>query len=159
IPAPLTTKGLVTGYAGIGPMPTNGALGPLTDRATDQLESVNAEAAPADTPLRPDGPIKHVFFIVKENRTYDQVLGDVSKGDGDPNYAIFGKDVPPNAHALVDRFPLLDHFYADSEASIDGHYWTAAADTSDYVHRTWRQNYAGRGYPSDAWFYQIAFPQ
>src|SRR5262249_9071149 len=50
-------------------------------------------------------------------------------------------------------------FYADSEASIDGHYWAAAATASDYVHRTWRQNYAGRDYPSDAWFYQIAAPQ
>jgi DNA-binding beta-propeller fold protein YncE len=159
IPPELTTKGKVTGYAGIGPMPTNSELPVLTDRATKQLESINAEAAPADTPLRPNGPIKHVFYIVKENRTYDQVLGDVSRGDGDPNYAIFGNQVTPNAHALVDRFPLLDHFYADSEASIDGHYWTAAADTSDYVHRTWRPNYAGRDYPSDAWFYQIAYPQ
>jgi YVTN family beta-propeller protein len=159
IPPRLTTKGLVTGYAGIGPMPTDPELGPLTDRATEQLTSINAEDAPADTPLRPDGPIKHVFYIVKENRTYDQVLGDVSEGDGDSDYAIFGNQVTPNAHALVDRFPLLDHFYADSEASIDGHYWTAGADTSDYVHRTWRQNYAGRGYPSDAWFYQIAYPQ
>ena len=159
IPPELTTKGLVTGYAGIAPMPTNGELGPLTDRATAQLTSINAEDAPADTPLRPDGPIKHVFYIVKENRTYDQVLGDVSKGDGESDYAIFGNQATPNAHALVDRFPLLDHFYADSEASIDGHYWTAGADTSDYVHRTWRQNYVGRGYPSDAWFYQIAYPQ
>jgi YVTN family beta-propeller protein len=159
IPPSLTTKGLVTGYAGIGPMPTDAKLPGLTDRATKQLTSINAEAAPPDTPLRPNGPIKHVFYIVKENRTYDQVLGDVSKGDGDPNYAIFGNQVTPNAHALVNRFPLLDHFYADSEASIDGHYWTAGADTSDYVHRTWRQNYAGRGYPSDAWFYQIAYPQ
>jgi DNA-binding beta-propeller fold protein YncE len=159
IPAPLTTKGLVTGYVGIDGMPTNGQLHELTRRATAQLDPINSEAAPPGTPLRPNGPIKHVFYIVKENRTYDQVLGDVSKGDGDPNYAIFGKQVTPNAHALVDRFPLLDHFYADSEASIDGHYWTAAADTSDYVHRTWRQNYVGRQYPSDAWYYQIAYPQ
>jgi DNA-binding beta-propeller fold protein YncE len=159
IPPSLTTKGLVTGYTGIGPMPTSAQLPVLTHRATEQLTSINAEDAPADTPLRPDGPIKHVFYIVKENRTYDQVLGDISKGDGDPDYAIFGHQVTPNAHALVDRFPLLDHFHADSEASIDGHYWTAGADTSDYVHRTWRQNYVGRGYPSDAWFYQIAYPQ
>jgi hypothetical protein len=109
--------------------------------------------------LRADGPIKHVFYIVKENRTYDQVLGDDQRGAGDPRYAIFGRNVTPNAHALVQRFPLLDHFYANSEASIDGHYWTAAANVSDYVHRTWRQNYAGRGYPGDAWFYQIAYPQ
>jgi hypothetical protein len=83
----------------------------------------------------------------------------MQRGDGASRYAIFGKNVTPNAHALALRFPLLDHFYADSEASIDGHYWAAAATTSDYVHRTWRQNYAGRGYPTDAWFYQIAYPQ
>jgi YVTN family beta-propeller protein len=159
IPAPLTTKGLVTGYAGIGRMPTNGQLHQLTRRATAQLDPINSRPPPSGTPLRPDGPIKHVFYIVKENRTYDQVLGDEPSGDGDPSYAIFGKQVTPNAHAIVKRFPLLDHFYADSEASIDGHYWTAAADTSDYVHRTWRQNYAGRQYPSDAWFFQIAYPQ
>jgi len=159
IPPPLTTKGLVTGYASIGKMPTNGQLHQLTRRATAQLDPINSEPPPPDTPLRPNGPIKHVFYIVKENRTYDQVLGDDPSGDGDPSYAIFGNQVTPNAHALVNRFPLLDHFYADSEASIDGHYWTAAADTSDYVHRTWRQNYAGRRYPSDAWFYQIAYPQ
>jgi YVTN family beta-propeller protein len=159
IPAPLTTKGLVTGYAGIGGMPTNGELHQLTRRATAQLDPINSQPPPPGTPLRPDGPIKHVFYIVKENRTYDQVLGDEPSGDGDPSYAIFGKQVTPNAHAIVKRFPLLDHFYADSEASIDGHYWTAAADTSDYVHRTWRQNYAGRKYPSDAWFFQIAYPQ
>jgi DNA-binding beta-propeller fold protein YncE len=159
IPAPLTTKGLVTGYAGIGGMPTNGQLHQLTRRATAQLDPINSQPPPPGTPLRPNGPIKHVFYIVKENRTYDQVLGDDPSGDGDPSYAIFGKQVTPNAHALVNRFPLLDHFYADSEASIDGHYWTAGADTSDYVHRTWRQNYAGRRYPSDAWFYQIAYPQ
>ena len=159
IPAPLTTKGLVTGYAGIGGMPTNGQLHQLTRRATAQLDPINSRPPPPGTPLRPNGPIKHVFYIVKENRTYDQVLGDDPNGDGDPSYAIFGKQVTPNAHAIVNRFPLLDHFYADSEASIDGHYWTAGADTSDYVHRTWRQNYAGRRYPSDAWFYQIAYPQ
>jgi YVTN family beta-propeller protein len=159
IPAPLTTKGLVTGYAGIGPLPTPGKLRRLTRTSNAQLRPFNARPAPANTPLRPNGPIQHVFYIVKENRTYDQVLGDVKRGDGAKKYAIFGKKVTPNQHALVKRFPLLDHFYADSEASIDGHYWTAAATTSDYVHRTWRQNYAGRQYPSDAWFYQIAYPQ
>jgi DNA-binding beta-propeller fold protein YncE len=159
IPAPITTKGLVTGYAGIGKVPRGAKLRRLTRRANAQLLPFNARQAPSGTPLRPDGPIEHVFYIVKENRTYDQVLGDVKRGDGKKRYAIFGKHVTPNAHALVKRFPLLDHFYADSEASIDGHYWAAAATTSDYVHRTWRQNYAHRQYPTDAWFYQIAYPQ
>ncbi|MFL5825593.1 MAG: bifunctional YncE family protein/alkaline phosphatase family protein [Thermoleophilaceae bacterium] len=159
IPTRWSTKGLVTGYAGIAAVPTSTELRKLTRTATAQLRPFDAESAPAATPLRPGGPIKHVFYVVRENRTYDQVLGDAPRGDGDPRYAIFGNSVTPNAHALAGRFPLLDRFYADSEASIDGHYWTAAADNSDYVHRTWRQNYAGRQYPGDAWFFQIAFPQ
>jgi DNA-binding beta-propeller fold protein YncE len=159
VPAAITTKGLVTGYVGIGAVPSAERLRSLTQRASSQLRPINSEPAPPGTPLRANGPIKHVFYIVKENRTYDQILGDVKRGDGARKLALFGQKVTPNAHALVKRFPLLDHFYADSEASIDGHYWTAAATTSDYVHRTWRQNYAGRQYPSDAWFYQIAYPQ
>jgi DNA-binding beta-propeller fold protein YncE len=159
VPPALTTKGLVTGYAGIASMPGAGRLRVLTRRAGAQLRSVSMRTAPPDTPLRAGGPIKHVFYVVRENRTYDQVLGDEPRGDGDPRYAIFGDKVTPNAHALVRRFPLLDRFYADSEASIDGHYWTAAADVSDYVHRTWRQNYAGRRYPGDAWFFDRADEQ
>jgi hypothetical protein len=154
---PSTRK--VTGYVGILGFPGAGAIRALTSVATAQLHPVSEEQPPADTPLRPNGPIKHVFYIVRENRTYDQVLGDDPRGDGDPSYAIFGKKVTPNMHALVQRFPLLDRMYADSEASIDGHHWAAAGDVSDYVHRTWRQNYAGRQYPTDAWFYQIAYPQ
>src|SRR5262249_34245803 len=141
------------------PLPSDGALKHLSAEADAQLRPINTRKPPADTPLRPDGPIKHVFYVVRENRTYDQVLGDDPRGDGDPDYAIFGQGVTPAAQALARRSPLLDRFYAASEASIDGHYWAAAATTSDYVHRTWRQNYAGRGYPSDAWFFQIAAPQ
>jgi hypothetical protein len=159
VPDRATTKGLVTGYVGIDDFPNARRLRSLTAIADSQLVPVTHVPPPPGTPLRPDGPIKHVFYIVRENRTYDQVLGDDPRGDGDPRYALFGAHVTPNVHALVQRFPLLDHVYADSEASIDGHYWAAAGDVSDYVHRTWRQNYAGRQYPSDAWFFQIAFPQ
>jgi DNA-binding beta-propeller fold protein YncE len=159
IPIHLTTKAKVTGYVGIDDFPSDAKVQSLTSVANQQLVPLTRISAPVGTVLRPNGPIKHVFYIVKENRTYDQVLGDDPRGDGDPSYAIFGQHVTPNIHALVQRFPLLDRVYANSEASIDGHYWTAAAVTSDYVHRTWRQNYAGRQYPSDAWFFQIAYPQ
>jgi hypothetical protein len=159
VPTLLTTKAKVTGFVGVADLPSLTQIGPLTRAATAQLHPADDQAAPPDTPLRAGGPIKHVFYIVKENRTYDQVLGDDPRGAGDPRYAIFGRNVTPNTHALAERFPLLDRFYANSEASIDGHYWTAAANVSDYVHKTWRQNYAGRGYPVDAWFYQIAYPQ
>src|SRR5205807_283990 len=97
-------------------------------------------------------------YIVRENRTYDQVLGDDPRGDGDPVLALFGKRITPNLHALVSRFPLLDHVYADSEASIDGHFWTSAAAVSDYVHKNWEQNYAGRGRPYDFGVYSITWP-
>jgi hypothetical protein len=114
--------------------------------------------APANTPLRPNGPIKHVFFIVKENRTYDQILGDLGRGDGDPKLELFNSDVTPNAHALANRFPLVDHLYANSEASIDGHFWTSAGAVSDYVQKNWMQNYGGRGRPYDFGVYAATWP-
>jgi len=95
---------------------------------------------------------------VRENRTYDQVLGDDTRGDGDPNLTVFGEHVTPNLHALAQRFPLLDHVYANSEASIDGHYWTAAGAVSDYVVKNWPQNYAGRGRPYDFGAYEVSKP-
>ena len=72
-------------------------------------------------------PIKHVFLIVRENRTYDQILGDVKKGNGDPALAVFGGAATPNAHALVQRFPLLDNYYDPSRQSADGHNWLVQA--------------------------------
>src|SRR3954469_22785378 len=76
-------------------------------------------------------------------------MGDDARGDGDPKLTLFGEQVTPNAHAIAKRFPLLDHVYANSEASIDGHFWTSAAKVSDYVHKAWNQNYGARGRPYD----------
>ncbi len=149
---------LSAGVAGVLPVPGPAALRRDTRTANRQIIPLNAEKAPHGTPLRPGGPIKHVFFIVRENRTYDQVLGDVSRGDGDPALTLFGRQVTPNMHALVSRFPLLDHVYANSEASIDGHFWTSAAAVSDYVQRNWEQNYAGRNRPYDFGAYTITWP-
>ena len=149
---------LSPGRAGILPFPSDGQIRRLTPQANRQVIPANFERAPAGTPLRPGGPIKHVFFIIRENRTYDQVLGDDSRGDGAPGLTLFGKRITPNMHALVRRFPLLDHVYADSEASIDGHFWTSAAAVSDYVQKNWQQNYAGRGRPYDFGAYTITWP-
>jgi len=118
---------IVNGNAGLLDFPSDARITALTRDANRQLLPTNAQAAPAGTPLRVGGPIKHVFYIVKENRTYDQVLGDDPRGDGDASIALFGRQVTPNAHALAERFPLLDHVYANSEASIDGHFWADAA--------------------------------
>lgn len=148
---------IVTGSVGLLPLPSDSEIRAMTKRASAQIVPSNAEAAPADTPLRPGGPIKHVFYIVKENRTYDQVLGDLGRGDSDPKLTLFGKKVTPNIHSLVNRFPLLDHLYANSEASIDGHFWSSAAGVSDYVHKNWFQNYGGRGRPYD-FTYSVTWP-
>ena len=149
---------IVRGASGILRFPTNSRLRRMTPRAARQLRPSNAEAAPAGTPIRPGGPIQHVFYIVRENRTYDQILGDDSRGDGDPKLTLFGESITPNAHALARRFPLLDHVYANSEASIDGHFWTAAGSVSDYVVKNWHQNYAGRGRPYDFGVYAVTWP-
>jgi len=149
---------LVTGRAGLMPIPTDAQIDRLTPAASRQLQPTNAQPAPADTPLRADGPIKHVFFVVRENRSYDQMLGDVARGNGDPKLTVFGKNMTPNMHALVTRFPLLDNVYANSEASIQGHYWTASAGVPDYVTRNWVQQYGGRGRPNDFGVYAVTWP-
>jgi len=98
-------------------------------------------------------PIKHCFYIIKENRTYDQVLGDIAKGNGDPSLCIFGEQVTPNHHALANQFVLLDNFYVDGEVSADGHEWTMAAYATDFVEKTWPLTYGkSRGkltYPAE----------
>ena len=90
-------------------------------------------------------PIKYVFYIVKENRTYDQVLGDVSKGNGDTSLVLFGKNITPNQHKIVHEFTLLDNFYVDAEVSEDGHNWSLGAYATDFVEKNWPTNYGGRG--------------
>ena len=92
---------IVCGAGGILRFPTNSRLRRMTPRAARQLRPSNAEAAPAGTPIRTGGPIQHVFYIVRENRTYDQILGDDSRGDGDPKLTLFGENITPNAHALA----------------------------------------------------------
>jgi len=90
-------------------------------------------------------PIKHVFYIIKENRTYDQVLGDVKTGNGDPSLVLFGEHVTPNLHKLVNEFVLLDNFYVDAEVSSDVHNWSMGAYATDFLEKTWPTSYGGRG--------------
>ncbi|MFL5825399.1 MAG: alkaline phosphatase family protein [Thermoleophilaceae bacterium] len=149
------------GMSGILPFPGDKRLRQLTPVADRQVKPSNTESPPPGSPIAPPGPspkIKHVFYIVRENRTYDQVLGDDARGDGDPKLTLFGSNVTPNMHALVKRFPLLDHVYANSEASIDGHFWTAASDVPDYVVKSWHQNYAGRKRPYDFGVFAVTWP-
>jgi len=104
--------------------------------------------APQPIPERPGEPtpIKQVVFIIRENRTYDQILGDLGRGAGDPSLVIYGRDVTPNAHALSERFVTLDHFFASGGNSADGHQWLTQANETEYP--LWPLYY-GRSYPSE----------
>lgn len=90
-------------------------------------------------------PIRYVFYIIKENRTYDQVLGDVKEGNGDPSLVLFGENITPNLHKLAKEFVLLDNFYCDGEVSADGHSWSMGAYATDFLEKTWPTSYGGRG--------------
>lgn len=98
-------------------------------------------------------PIQHVFLVVRENKTYDVLLGDEAAGNGKPDLALFGKDVTPNAHALAEQFVLLDNFYSHAELSVQGHEWTTGCIANDYVEKSWSHSDGyGRSYVS-----QVAF--
>ena len=101
------------------------------------LEKPRSDVQSVPVPARhgEPSPIKHVLYIIKENRTYDQVFGDVKEGNGDPNLVMFGEDVTPNQHALARQFTLFDNFYCSGVLSADGHTWTNEAYVSDYLER------------------------
>ena len=107
--------------------------------------------APLDSPIPrrvgATSPIKHVFYVIRENRTYDQVFGDIPRGNGDPSLTLFGEDVTPNGHALAREFTQFDNFYVDAEVSYDGHAFSMGAYATDVVEKLWPTNYAGRGTP------------
>lgn len=113
----------------------------------DQKEKIaDGEANnPIPRKIGDSSPIKHVFYIIKENRTYDQVMGDVKEGNGDDSLCIFGKKITPNLHAIASHFVLLDNFYVDAEVSADGHNWSTAAYATDVVEKTWPTYYGRRG--------------
>ena len=111
-------------------------------------------AVAADNPVpaavgRPS-PVKYCIYVIKENRTYDQFLGDLPQGNGDPSLCLFPEKVTPNHHKLATEFVLLDNFYVDAIVSADGHEWSMGAYASDFVNKTWPLNYGhnrGRKYP------------
>ena len=100
--------------------------------------------APIHTVIHPHGPIQHVIYIIKENRSYDQVLGDIRGANGDSRLVQFGEKFTPNQHALARRFGVLDNAYTNSQVSADGHNWTDAAFANDYLERFWPNNYGDR---------------
>lgn len=119
---------------------------------TKERESLALGEAGNPIPIKvgESSPIKYVFYIIKENRTYDQVLGDLPQGNGDTSLVLFGRNITPNQHKLAEEFVLLDNFYVDGEVSADGHNWSLAAHANDYLEKTWPTNYGGRGGSYDA---------
>jgi YVTN family beta-propeller protein len=150
-------KGTLTSFT----PPSNPDLGPLTkdvftDNAWNNLQPVKAKATSSSkqgklpaipTQLGQPSAIKHVFLIIKENRTYDQVLGDIGKGNSDPADTDYGETVTPNQHALANDFTLFDNFYDDGMLSADGHNWLMQADPNDYLLQDSASDWA-RSYPA-----------
>jgi YVTN family beta-propeller protein len=157
------------GTVSIVPLPDTRTLAAMTNQVFrnnhwDLAENIKSasggrsDAAPVAIPAKIGDPslIQHVFLIIRENRTYDQMLGDVAAGDGDPSLAVFGGKDTPNVHALVKRFPLLDNFYDPSRQSADGHQWITEAlapYADDIQSPDWVRSYPG-GSAGDALAYR-----
>jgi YVTN family beta-propeller protein len=121
---------------------------PFSDEQMDKwTKTVFANSPYSDAKLEEANPlpaIEHVIYIVKENRSYDQVLGDMKEGNGDASLVLFGENVTPNHHKLAREFVLLDNFYVNADVSADGHHWSTAAIANDYVEKLWPSNSARR---------------
>ncbi|MEP7273996.1 MAG: bifunctional YncE family protein/alkaline phosphatase family protein [Acidobacteriota bacterium] len=145
------------GSVSVVPIPDEAQLNSFTAAVWENNHLAKPASAAVRTTTRPTAVaiparagdpslIEHVVYIIKENRTYDQVLGDIAKGNGDPSLVMFGEDVTPNQHRLADQFVLLDNFYASSGNSAEGHQWVTQANEVSYC--LW-PGYAGRSYPYD----------
>ncbi|HVC94348.1 MAG TPA: alkaline phosphatase family protein [Pirellulales bacterium] len=115
---------------------------PYSDKLLTDAPYARKTAIP--TRLGEPSPIKHVIYIIKENRTYDQVFGDLPRGNGDPNLVMFGAEVTPNHRKLTTEFVLLDNLYCNGHVSADGHPWSTMAYNTDYIARNWALSYSGR---------------
>jgi YVTN family beta-propeller protein len=145
--------GMLQGALSIIPMPTAASLARMTARVRQitpysdayRLTPANPPgASPIPRRVGDSSPIKYVFYVIRENRTYDQVLGDLPRGNGDPSLTLFGQDVTPNAHALAAMFQTFDNFYVDAEVSYDGHAFSTGAYATDFVEKMWPANYGRR---------------
>jgi YVTN family beta-propeller protein len=137
------THVFATLHGGFMRVPLADTRGAALTALTARVTKANAWAA-SDRVFRYP-PFQHVVYIIKENRTYDQVLGDMREGDGDSSLVFFAPTVSPNHHALATRFGLFDRFFVNAEVSADGHNWSTAAYASDYLEKTVQSNYSSRG--------------
>ena len=141
------------GAISVVPTPNAAALGRMTALVRQLTPYSDAtRLAPASAPgaspiprrVGEASPIKHVFYVIRENRTYDQVLGDLPRANGDPGLTLFGEDVTPNAHAIAQTFTTFDNFYVNAEVSYDGHAYSTGAIATDFVEKMWPMNYGRR---------------
>jgi hypothetical protein len=135
VPDAATQQAMTRAVYGLTPLTAAGILAPVSAPLVSPI------------PARVGGvsPIKYVFYVIRENRTYDQVFGDLPQGNGDPTLVLFGEDVTPNAHAIAREFVVLDNFYVDAEVSYDGHAFSTGAYATDIVQKMWPPNYGGHG--------------
>ncbi len=146
---------MIVGTLSTVPVPRSGQLARYTQQVVRNdgfAQGGKPRGTPAGRnplPKRVGGksPIKHVIYVVKENRTFDQVLGSLGRGNGDPSLNLFGDESAPNQRLLAKQFVTLDNFYADAEVSADGWNWSTAANANRYVQGTWPANYSGRNHP------------
>ncbi|MBY0481669.1 MAG: bifunctional YncE family protein/alkaline phosphatase family protein [Chitinophagaceae bacterium] len=111
----------------------------------NELSTEGESGNPIPMKVGGGSPIKYVFYILKENRTYDQVFGDIREGNGDTSLCLFGEKYTPNQHKLAKEYVLLDNFFVDAEVSADGHNWSMGAHANDYLEKTWPTSYGKRG--------------
>ena len=137
------TLGQLTGTLATVAIPSSGtsALAAYSSR----VAAANLWDARRTPSARAYPPIEHVVYVIKENRTYDQILGDLPQADGDSSLLFFPRNVTPNHHALAERFGIFDRFFVNAETSADGHNWSTAAYATDYVEKTVQSNYSNRG--------------
>ncbi len=143
--------GMINGTLSVVPVPGRARL--KTYSAQVAKNNAPVKAGGSVVPVKPGdaSPIKHVIYVVKENRTYDQVMGSLGRGNGDPSLNLFGDESAPNMRELARRFTTLDNFYADAEVSANGWNWVAQANSNPYAEQMWPAGYSGRGgvYPSE----------
>lgn len=120
---------------------------PYKREKLDRAHNAGGNIIPAT--VEDKSAIEHVVYIIKENRTYDQVLGDIGKGNSDPSLTLFGENITPNQHKIAREYVLLDNFYVNADVSADGHNWSMAAIAPDYTQRMWPNSYAKRRGTSD----------
>ena len=150
------TGNMLQGALSIVPTPDAATRAAMTRRVLEITPYKDVtRLAPAGAPIASpiprrvggSSPIKYVFYVIRENRTYDQVFGDLPRGNGDPSLTIFGEEITPNAHALAREFTLFDNFYVDAEVSYDGHAFSMGAYATDVAEKLWPTNYGSRGTP------------